>query len=95
MSRNERREKLEQLRASKSAKGRVAATSSDGDLYDLVPQEVYESVVRSRLAEDDFIVDDNGEGYVDNGMDDWDRPNEDDESDEETGALPRTSLQLT
>ena len=39
---------------------------------------------------DDFIVDDNGEGYVDNGADDWDdasRPNY--YSDEETSLWDR------
>jgi DNA polymerase alpha subunit A len=38
-------------------------------------------VVRGRQAQDDFIVDDGAEGYVDNGMDDWDEPAY--ESDEE------------
>jgi DNA polymerase alpha subunit A len=27
--------------------------------------------VKGRLAQDDFVVDDGAEGYVDNGQDDW------------------------
>lgn len=33
----------------------------------------YRSIVGDRLDQDDFIIDDDGSGYVDNGMDDWDR----------------------
>lgn len=33
----------------------------------------YKSIVKGRLQEDDFIEDDDGSGYIDNGMDDWDR----------------------
>lgn len=42
------------------------------DLYDEVDDEEYKKVVRQRLDRDDFVVDDQGEGYADNGMDDWD-----------------------
>lgn len=34
-------------------------------------EEGYKKVVRSRLDEDDFVVDDNGEGYADDGREDW------------------------
>lgn len=40
-------------------------------LYEEVDEDEYKKVVRKRLDEDDFVVDDGGEGYVDNGMDDW------------------------
>jgi DNA polymerase alpha subunit A len=40
-------------------------------LYDEVDEEGYKKVVRDRLDQDDFIVDDNGEGYVDDGREDW------------------------
>jgi len=41
------------------------------DLYDTVDDEGYKKVVRSRLDEDDFVVDDNGAGYADDGREDW------------------------
>ena len=41
------------------------------DLYDEVDEEQYKKVVRDRLDQDDFVVDDGGEGYVDNGLEDW------------------------
>lgn len=42
--------------------------------------------MKERLDEDDFIEDDDGSGYVDNGMDDFDRPtDEEEESDSDEG----------
>lgn len=42
------------------------------DLYSTVDEEGYKKVVRSRLDEDDFVVDDNGAGYADDGREeDW------------------------
>jgi len=61
------------------------------DLYDTVDDEGYKKVVRSRLDEDDFVVDDNGAGYADDGREDWQdekRAGDDSESD---GDLPTTS----
>lgn len=43
------------------------------DLYDEVDEDGYKKIVRNRLNEDDFVVDDNGEGYADDGREDWDR----------------------
>lgn len=34
-------------------------------------EDDYGGVVKGRLQRDDFVVDDGAEGYVDNGMDDW------------------------
>ena len=34
-------------------------------------EEEYKSIVRGRLAKDDFVVDDGVHGYMDNGMDDF------------------------
>ena len=59
-----RQAKLEALRAAKGG-GSKAAASSDGDVYTLVPDDVYHDVVRSRLAQDDFIEDDDGSGLSD------------------------------
>lgn len=42
-------------------------------LYEEVDEDQYKKIVRNRLNEDDFVVDDNGEGYADDGREDWDR----------------------
>jgi DNA polymerase alpha subunit A len=48
-------------------------SGSDNDLYDEVSEDEYKSIVRGRLMGDDFIEDDDGSGYVDDGRDDWNR----------------------
>ncbi|KAK5169830.1 DNA-directed DNA polymerase alpha catalytic subunit pol1 [Saxophila tyrrhenica] len=40
-------------------------------IYETVDDEGYKKVVRSRLDQDDFVVDDNGAGYADDGREDW------------------------
>lgn len=42
-----------------------------GSIYEEVDEEGYKKVVRSRLNQDDFVVDDNGEGYADDGREEW------------------------
>ncbi|CZT16094.1 related to DNA polymerase alpha catalytic subunit [Ramularia collo-cygni] len=60
-------------------------------IYETVDDEGYKKVVRSRLDQDDFVVDDNGEGYADDGREDWqDERQARDESDSEE-ELPRNS----
>ncbi|KAB5557972.1 hypothetical protein GE09DRAFT_963618 [Coniochaeta sp. 2T2.1] len=44
-----------------------------GDLYEEVDEDSYKKIVRDRLNQDDFVVDDNGEGYADDGREEWDR----------------------
>ena len=56
-------------------------------LYDEVDEDGYKKIVRQRLNEDDFVVDDNGEGYADDGREDWDRVRRYD-SDSEDDELP-------
>lgn len=43
------------------------------ELYEEVDEVRYKTIVRDRLDQDDFVVDDNGEGYADDGREDWDR----------------------
>lgn len=43
------------------------------DLYEEVDEDRYKKIVRERLNQDDFVVDDNGEGYADDGREEWDR----------------------
>lgn len=60
-------------------------------IYETVDDEGYKKVVRSRLDQDDFVVDDNGEGYADDGREDWqDERQARDESDSEED-LPKNS----
>lgn len=59
-------------------------------LYEEVDEDSYKKLVRERLNQDDFVVDDNGEGYADDGREDWDRVPVYDDS-ESDGAAPRKS----
>ncbi|KAI5966943.1 POL1 [Candida pseudojiufengensis] len=81
-SRAARQEKLKALKEARRT-GRNVGLDSDEDssfnkIYDEVDDETFREEKRKQLVEDDFVVDDNGEGYVDNGADEWDdasRPN--------------------
>lgn len=67
--------KLAELRALRAAgKTRLSTyqVEEEQQLYEEVDEEGYKKVVRSRLDQDDFVVDDNGEGYADDGREDWD-----------------------
>lgn len=55
----------------------------DDRLYDEVTEDQYKSVVRGRLAQDDFVVDDGVGGYMDTGVDDFEEPEADEQSEEE------------
>ena len=50
-------------------------------MYDEVDEEEYSSVVKNRLAQDDFVEDDGVGGYVDHGMDVFDEEENYDEED--------------
>lgn len=41
------------------------------DLYEEVDDDGYKKLVRSRIDKDDFVVDDKGEGYADDGREEW------------------------
>lgn len=49
----------------------------------MVSDEKYHSIVRGRLAKDDFVVDDGVQGYMDNGVDDLEESEGRYESEEE------------
>jgi len=70
-----RRAALAELRKNRAG-GKTRLSSyqvvEEESLYDEVDEEGYKKVVRDRLDQDDFIVDDNGAGYVDDGREDWD-----------------------
>lgn len=61
------------------------------EIYEEVDEDGYKKVVRERLNQDDFVVDDNGEGYADDGREEWDRPDAyNSESEEELPVKGRT-----
>lgn len=57
------------------------------NLYDEVDEAGYKKIVRDRLNEDDFVVDDNGEGYADDGREEWDRVQTYDSDSEEEAVV--------
>lgn len=61
------------------------------DLYETVDEEGYKKVVRNRLDQDDFVVDDNGEGYADDGREDWQNEQQAYDDSESDGDLPKHS----
>ncbi|KAI1358601.1 hypothetical protein F5Y08DRAFT_111128 [Xylaria arbuscula] len=71
-----RRNKLAELRALRASGKKAYDTyelSEEQALYEEVDENEYKKIVRERLNQDDFVVDDNGEGYADDGREDWDR----------------------
>ena len=71
-----KREKLAQLRALRQQGKKTfdAYEVADADdLYEEVDDNQYKKILRDRLDQDDFVVDDNGEGYADDGREEWDR----------------------
>ena len=71
MSRASRLAELKALR--ESGKDRLSAykVKEEQSLYEEVDEEGYKKVVRARLDQDDFVVDDNGQGYADDGREEW------------------------
>ncbi|CAK7244109.1 MAG: DNA-directed DNA polymerase alpha catalytic subunit pol1, partial [Sporothrix thermara] len=90
----DRRSKFESLRALRKS-GKTAfdqyEVSEDNALYEEVDENQYKDIVRQRLNQDDFVVDDNGEGYADDGREEWDRTHvyESDSDDNEGGIVGR------
>ncbi|KAL4797109.1 DNA polymerase family B-domain-containing protein [Aspergillus venezuelensis] len=88
-----RRAQLAELRALRaSGKKRLSTyeVEEQGDIYDEVDDDGYKKVIRNRLDEDDFVVDDNGEGYADDGREVWNEqqgPYSDESEDDDN--LPR------
>jgi DNA polymerase alpha subunit p180 N terminal. len=75
MSNANKRNKFAELRALRQAGKKVFDTyqvAEVEDLYEEVDENQYKKIVRARLNQDDFVVDDNGEGYVDDGREEWD-----------------------
>lgn len=79
------RDKLAELRALRAAGKKRISTyeiEDQGDIYDEVDDDGYKKVIRSRLDQDDFVVDDNGAGYADDGREVWNERTVEYDSDE-------------
>ncbi|KAK3313779.1 hypothetical protein B0H66DRAFT_566963 [Apodospora peruviana] len=71
-----KRDKYAELRALRQSGKKKFDTYEVGqvdELYEEVDENQYKAIVRDRLNQDDFVVDDNGEGYADDGREEWDR----------------------
>lgn len=78
---------LRSLRESGKKRLDTYQVHQEEDLYEEVDEDGYKKVVRERLNQDDFVIDDNGEGYADDGREEWDqRPGYGSESEEELPA---------
>lgn len=78
LSRIAKKDKLKKLREFRRTGTIAGSDDEDNAIYDEVDEETFRQHKRDQLMNDDFIVDDNGEGYIDNGADEWDdasRPN--------------------
>ena len=71
MSRAARLAELKALRASGKKRLATYEVQQEERLYEEVDEESYKKVVRGRLDRDDFVIDDNGEGYADDGREEW------------------------
>lgn len=96
MSKPNHRAKLAELRALRKS-GKKAFDNYQveevNSLYDEVDDAGYKKIVRDRLDQDDFVVDDNGQGYADDGREEWDRVQtyEDDSEEDDIAARGRPS----
>ncbi|KAI9846781.1 MAG: DNA-directed DNA polymerase alpha catalytic subunit pol1 [Sclerophora amabilis] len=71
MSARSRLAELRALRASGKKRLSTYEVPEEEKLYEEVDEEGYKRVVRDRLNQDDFVIDDNGQGYADDGREDW------------------------
>ncbi|EFP82360.2 DNA-directed DNA polymerase alpha catalytic subunit pol1 [Puccinia graminis f. sp. tritici] len=74
-----RKQHLEALKAARAGQKRDYKASQDEAIYETVSEDQYKSIVKGRLAEDDFIENDDDSGYVDQGVNEW----EEEENDEQ------------
>jgi DNA polymerase alpha subunit A len=70
-----------------------SVNEEDALIFDNVPEDEYNAIALKNLREDNFIVDDNGEGYVENGLEDWDNISQHSvSSDEEEERAAKSNL---
>lgn len=91
MPKVDHRAKLAELKALRQSGKKAFDTyqvENADSIYDEVDEDGYKKIVRDRLNQDDFVVDDNGEGYADDGREDWDRVRQYDSDSEDEQGLP-------
>lgn len=79
---------LRALRAAGKTRGSTYEVKDAQDVYYEVDQENYKKLVRNRLDDDDFVADDDGRGYADNGGEDWQDERHAYTDEESDGDLP-------
>ncbi|SCV05714.1 LANO_0H13564g1_1 [Lachancea nothofagi CBS 11611] len=82
--------RLQRARQNKSSSKELYDEDDDTEdhkVYDLIDENEFRNRKRQELLRDDFVVDDDGLGYVDRGVDEWDNRHHHDKysSDEEEG----------
>ena len=82
---------LRALRASGKTRISTYEVQDVENVYDEVDDEGYKKIVRKRLDQDDFVVGDAGEGYADDGREDWQAERHEyyTEESESDGELPQ------
>ncbi len=88
MSRHARLAELRALRASGKTRLSTYEVEEEENVYEEVDEEGYKKVVRARLDQDDFVIDDNGEGYADDGREEWMGERRDDSANGSEDELP-------
>ena len=88
MSRHARLAELRALRASGKTRLSSYQVEEEANVYEEVDEEGYKKVVRARLDQDDFVIDDNGEGYADDGREEWMGERRDDSASGSEEELP-------
>ncbi|KAG5455606.1 MAG: DNA polymerase alpha subunit p180 N terminal-domain-containing protein [Olpidium bornovanus] len=76
-------DKFARLRERRRAPGSASSArrlAEYDDIYDEVTEDHYNAIVKGRLKEEDFVVDDDGRGYAENGLEEWDDVREDEYS---------------
>ncbi|SCV03736.1 LAME_0H12816g1_1 [Lachancea meyersii CBS 8951] len=67
--------RLQRARQDRSSSKELYESDDDGEdskVYDLIDEQEFRDRKRQELLKDDFVVDDDGLGYVDRGVDEWD-----------------------
>jgi len=92
MSRAAAAARLAELRALRqSGKKHEYQVQEAESLYDEVDEDGYKNIVRGRLDRDDFVVGDSGEGYVDDGREEWQNERQQQYGSESEDELPARS----
>ena len=71
MSKAAKLAELRALRASGKSRLSTYQVEEAQSIYDEVDEDGYKKVVRTRLDRDDFVADDDGQGYADDGREEW------------------------